>query len=133
LIEFYTEVRLVHVSSVIASGSLFALRGAMTLAGSSLPQHPAVRYLSYTIDTVLLTAALMLLSMLHLNPLATPWLATKLVLLLAYIVLGSFALKRARTRNGRAACWVMAMIVLLSMVAIARAKDPLALLRMVVN
>ena len=131
MIEFYPEVRLVHISSVIASGSLFALRGAMTLAGSSLPQHPAVRYLSYTIDTVLLTAALMLLSMLRLNPFATPWLTTKLALLLAYIALGSFALKRAPTQKVRTLCLVLALLVLLSIVAIARAKDPLAPLRMV--
>jgi uncharacterized membrane protein SirB2 len=130
LIEFYPEVRLVHISSVIASGSLFALRGAMTLAGSALPQHPAVRYLSYTIDTVLLTAALMLLSMLRLNPFATPWLSIKLGLLLVYIVLGTFALKRARTHESRAICLVLAMLVLLSMAAIARAKDPLVHLRM---
>lgn len=130
MIEFYPDVRLVHISSVIASGSLFALRGAMTLAGSALPQHPAVRYLSYTIDTVLLTAALMLLSMLRLNPFVTPWLSTKLVLLLAYVVLGSFALKRARTQKARALCLMLAILVLLSMVAIARAKDPLALLHM---
>lgn len=129
MIEFYPEVRLVHISSVIASGSLFALRGALTLGGSSLPQHPAVRYLSYTIDTVLLTAALMLLSMLRLNPFATPWLSTKLVLLLVYVVLGSFALKRARTQQSRTACLVGAVLVLLSMAAIARAKDPLAFLR----
>jgi uncharacterized membrane protein SirB2 len=131
LIEFYPEVRLVHISSVIASSSLFALRGAMTLAGSALPQHPAVRYLSYTIDTVLLTAALMLLSMLRLNPFATPWLTTKLALLLAYIALGSFALKRAPTQKVRTLCLVLALLVLLSIVAIARAKDPLAPLRMV--
>lgn len=131
MIEFYPEVRLVHISSVIASSSLFALRAAMTLAGSALPQHPAVRYLSYTIDTVLLTAALMLLSMLRLNPFATPWLTTKLALLLAYIALGSFALKRAPTQRVRTLCLVLALLVLLSIVAIARAKDPLAPLRMV--
>lgn len=130
MIEFYPEVRLAHISSVIASGSLFALRGAMTLAGSALPQHPAVRYLSYTIDTVLLTAALMLLSMLRLNPFVTPWLSTKLVLLLAYVVLGSFALKRARTPKARTVCLLLAILVLLSMVAVARAKDPLVLLHM---
>jgi uncharacterized membrane protein SirB2 len=81
LIEFYPDIRLVHITSVIASGSLFALRGVMTLAGSTLPMHPAIRYTSYAIDTVLLTAALMLLSVLRLNPFTTPWLATKLALL----------------------------------------------------
>lgn len=124
MIEFYPEVRLVHIGSVIASGSLFALRGALTLAGSAVPQYPVVRYLSFGIDTVLLTAALMLLSMLHLNPLTTPWLATKLVLLVAYVVLGSLALRRARTPRARAACLVLALLVLLTMAAIARAHDP---------
>ena len=88
-----------------------------------------MRYLSYTIDTVLLTAALMLLSMLRLNPFAAPWLSTKLGLLLVYIVLGSFALKRARTQMSRTLCLALAMLVLLSMAAIARAKDPLVLLQ----
>jgi uncharacterized membrane protein SirB2 len=133
LIEFYTDIRLVHIGSVIASGSLFALRGALTLAGSTLPQSPAIRYLSYTIDTVLLTAALMLLSILHLNPLTTPWLATKLALLLLYIALGSFALKRGRTRRMRAVFLALAILALLSMVTIARAKDPLAPMRLLTD
>lgn len=124
MIEFYPEFRLVHIGAVVASGSLFALRGALTLGGSRLPMHPAVRYLSYTIDTVLLTAALMLASMLRLNPFTTPWLATKLALLVAYVVLGSFALKRARTARARALCLAAALAVLLAIVAIARAHHP---------
>lgn len=125
MIEFYPQIRLVHISSVIASGSLFALRGALTLAGSRLPMHAAVRYLSYGIDTVLLTAALMLLSVLGLDPLATPWLATKLALLVAYVVLGSLALKRARTPRGRALAFTLAVLVFLAMTAIARTHHPL--------
>jgi uncharacterized membrane protein SirB2 len=57
--------------------------------------------LSYGIDTSLLGAAVLLLVILQLNPLFTPWLLTKLVLLLVYIVLGSMALKRARSRQLR--------------------------------
>src|SRR6187551_74890 len=52
----YPQIKLVHIWAVILSGALFALRGALTLAGSRLPQHALPRYLSYAIDTVLLTA-----------------------------------------------------------------------------
>ena len=63
-----------------------------------------LRYLSYSIDTVLLTAALMLLTILPGAMFANGWLATKLVLLVAYVVLGSFALKRGRTPRRAPGC-----------------------------
>ena len=55
------------------------------------------RYLSYSIDSVLLTAALMLVTILPHAMYANGWLTVKLVLLVVYVVLGSFALKRGRT------------------------------------
>ena len=57
--------------------------------------------LSYTIDTVLLTAALMLLTILPGAMFANGWLTTKLVLVVVYVVLGTFALKRGRTPRVR--------------------------------
>ena len=48
-----------------------------------------LRYLSYTIDTVLLTAALMLATILHQYPFVHAWLTVKVLLLVVYIVLGS--------------------------------------------
>jgi uncharacterized membrane protein SirB2 len=74
---------------------------------------------------VLLTAALMLMSVLHVNPGNQPWLAAKLSLLVVYVVLGSFALKRARTPRARLACFIAALAVFLSIVTIARTRDPL--------
>src|SRR3954462_1675333 len=74
MIEFYPEIKLVHVGAVIASGSLFALRGTLMLARSPLANHAALRYLSYAIDTTLLTAALMLVTILHQYPFVQAWL-----------------------------------------------------------
>ena len=56
MIEFYAEIRLVHIWSVILSGSLFFLRGAALLAGErAMPGRIAlsmpVKLASYTIDT----------------------------------------------------------------------------------
>jgi uncharacterized membrane protein SirB2 len=114
----------VHVAAVIASGGLFALRGAGVLAGARWPMFAPLRYLTYTVDTVLLTAALMLATILHQYPFVHAWLTVKVLLLVSYIVLGSFALKRARTRAARAACFAAAVLVYLFIVSVARAHHP---------
>src|ERR1043166_2620323 len=101
MLEFYPQIKWVHVAAVIASGSLFALRGAGVLAGSRWAMHAVPRYTSYAIDTVLLTAALMLATILRQYPFVHGWLTVKVLLLIAYIVLGSMALKRAPTRRAR--------------------------------
>ena len=68
MIEFYPQIKFVHIIAVILSGSLFALRGLLMLARSRFTNHPALRYLSYAIDTTLLTAALTLVTILHQYP-----------------------------------------------------------------
>ena len=129
MIAFYLQIKLVHIAAVLASGGLFALRGALVLAGVRWAMAAPLRYLSYTIDTVLLTAALMLLTALKLNPFVVPWLSVKLVLLVAYVVLGSLALKRARTRRARALCYAAALATFAFMYFVARTHHPLGLLQ----
>ncbi len=129
MIEFYLQIKFVHVASVVASGLLFALRGAAVLAGARWAMAAPLRYLSYTIDTVLLTAAMMLLTVLKLNPFVVPWLSVKLALLVVYVVLGSLALKRARSRRGQAICYAAALAVYVFMAFVARTRHPLGLLQ----
>lgn len=125
MIEFYPQIRMVHVAAVVASGLLFVLRGGAVLAGAHWGMAAPVRYLSYAIDTTLLTAALMLLTLLPTALFANGWLTTKLGLLLFYIVLGSFALRRGRTLRVRALCFVAAATTYAAMLGIARAHHPL--------
>jgi uncharacterized membrane protein SirB2 len=129
MIEFYPEIKLVHVCAVIASGSLFLVRGLAVNAGATWAMAAPLRYLSYAIDTVLLTAALMLSTILRMYPFVHSWLTAKVLLLVVYIVLGSFALKRGRTRRARIACYAAALLVFAAIVTIARAHDPLGPLR----
>ena len=131
MLEFYPQIKFVHVLCVILSGSLFAVRGLLMLAGSRLANQAIVRYLSYAIDTTLLTAALMLTSILRQYPFAQSWLTAKVLLLVVYIVLGVFALRRGRTRAIRAACYVAALAVFLFIVSIARLHDPRGLLLLI--
>ena len=129
MLEFYPEIRWVHICAVIASGSFFALRGAGVLAGARWPMWAPLRYLTYTIDTVLLTAALMLVTILHQYPFVQAWLTVKVLLLVVYIVLGTFALKRARTQQARAIFYIAALAVFLFIASVARAHHPLGILR----
>ena len=129
MIEFYSQIKWVHVAAVLASGGLFLLRGLLVqLRQPQLAMAAPVRYLSYSIDTVLLTAALMLLTILPGAMFANGWLTVKLGLLVAYVGLGSFALKRAQTPRLRRTCYVLAVLVFAFMLSIARAHHPLGAL-----
>ena len=128
MIEFYPQIRSVHILAVVLSGSLFALRGLFAVAGARWPHAAPVRYLSYTIDTTLLTAALMLLTILPGAMFANGWLATKLVLVVVYVVLGVLAMKRGRTRGIRRGCYVAALATFAMVYGIARAHHPLGFL-----
>ena len=124
MIEFYPDIRWVHIAAVLASGGLFAMRGIAMLAGARWYMAAPLRYLSYTIDTVLLTAALMLATVLHQYPFVQAWLTVKVLLLVVYVVLGSYALKRGATRVVRAWSFVAALSVYGFIISIARAHDP---------
>ena len=126
MIEYYTQIRAAHLFAVVVSGTLFAARGLGVLAGARWPMHAFVRYSSYTVDTVLLTAALMLVSLLPAAMFANHWLTVKLVLVVVYVGLGTLALKRARTPRGRAICYVAALVVFGVVIGIARHHSPLA-------
>ncbi len=126
LIAFYPQIKWVHIAAVSTSGTLFALRGALVQAGRPRWATAApVRYFSYSVDTVLLTAALMLLTILPGAMFANGWLATKLVLVVVYVVLGTFALKRGRTPRVRGACYLAALLVFASIIGIAITHHPL--------
>ena len=64
MMEFYPQVKWTHVHAVLCSGAIFALRGGAAILGAHWPQHWLPKYTSYTVDTILLTSATMLFSML---------------------------------------------------------------------
>ena len=127
MFEFYPQIKLVHVAAVVLSGSLFLLRGLAVQFGIAIAQAAPVRYLTYAIDTVLLTAALMLATIMPKGYFANGWLATKIILLVVYIVLGTIALKRGKTRTTRALAYLAALLVFAFMITVARAHHPLGI------
>jgi uncharacterized membrane protein SirB2 len=127
---WYPLLKSLHVALVTLSGALFALRGAGVLACARWPMDKGVRTASVVIDTLLLLSGVTLWTMLHLDPLRDAWLGVKLLLLLLYIVLGSLALKRARTPVLRAVFLLAAIVVFATMVGVALTHDPLGFWRL---
>jgi len=125
VIEFYSQTKAVHIVAVVLSGMLFATRGASAIAGARWPYLPGVRYLSYAIDTVLLTAALILATMLPAALFANHWLTVKLLVVVFYIVLGVSALRRGRSKRVRGTWFALALLTHLAIIGIAVAHHPL--------
>lgn len=130
LVDFYPSVKALHIGLVVTSGALFLGRGIGVLLGSGLPTSRPMRRLQQVIDSVLLLAAILLVVILEINPVTTPWLATKLSLLVAYIVLGIIALHGARGRAARAFAFMGALTCFALMYVIARTHDPFGPLRL---
>ena len=128
MIEFYPQIRQFHIFVALLSGALFAVRGALVLGGARWPMALPVKWLSYSIDTALLTAALMLLTILPGAMFANGWLTVKVTLIVVYVVLGVLAMRPARTRRTRALCYVLALLTFGAIYSIARAHHPLGIL-----
>jgi uncharacterized membrane protein SirB2 len=58
--EYYLVLRNAHIGCAIATIALFVLRGSLMLADPLRRNGPVLRYLPHAVDTVLLTTALML-------------------------------------------------------------------------
>ena len=126
--EYYFTLRSVHIACAVLTISLFAVRGMLMLAESPLLAHRALRWTPIAVDTVLLTTALMLMGIIHQYPFTTPWLTAKIGLLVAYMVLGSIALRYGRTKRMRMAALLGALATVAFLVTVARTHQPLGIL-----
>lgn len=129
LVDFYTAgswVRILHVSAATLSLALFVLRGAWMLADSPLREARWAKIVPHVVDTVFLGAGIALAIRIHQYPFVHGWLTAKVFGLIAYIVLGSVALKRGPTKPIRAAAFVAALAVFAYIVGVARTRHPLS-------
>ncbi len=128
MIVFYPDIKLVHLSAALISGTLFALRGLALLAGMRWPRAAVVRYLSYTIDTVLLTGAMMLLTILPRGMFANGWLLAKVAFIIAYVICGMLAFRASARGASRVVLYMAALLCFAQIYGIARSHDPAGLL-----
>jgi uncharacterized membrane protein SirB2 len=128
--QFYPQLHALHLVAVVLSGSLFLLRGLLVATGrAGRALAPLPRYLSYSIDTVLLAAAVALVVILPAAVFANGWLYPKLALLPVYIVLGYLALRSDPDSLRQKLCLAGALLAFAAMFLIARSHHPLGPLR----
>lgn len=120
----YAALKIIHVGAVVLSGVGFVIRYGLSVTGP--PQTGAlVRVAPHVVDTVLLCSALALAWVGSFNPLRVPWLEAKLAGLVLYILIGTIALKRGRTRRIRATAFVAALLAYAYILTVALTKSPL--------
>jgi uncharacterized membrane protein SirB2 len=124
----YLILKNLHLATIAITLTLFLLRGFWMMADSPRLQARWVRIIPHVNDTLLLTSGIALAVLIQQYPLVHGWLTAKLFALIAYIVLGTIALKRGKTRGQRIAAWIAALLVFGYMVAVALAHDPLPFL-----
>ena len=109
--DLYLPLRSVHMTCAALSILAFVIRYVWMLRESTLLQQRAVKIVPHIVDTLLLLSAIGLVGIIGFGSNAA-WLSAKIVGLIVYVVLGTLALKRGRTKGARAVFGLLAIIVL---------------------
>lgn len=124
----YGILKHLHLTTVILSFCLFIMRGIWMMAESPHLQARWVRIVPHVIDAILLASAIGLTLTLHQYPFAQGWLTAKVLGLIAYIILGSIALKRGSTLAIRVAAFIGSLAIFGYIVSVALTHSPLGFL-----
>lgn len=121
--DAYSFIRTLHIACAVASIAGFTLRGVLMLMESSWLQKRFVRIAPHVVDTLLLASAVWLAWFLGQVPFVHGWITAKIGALLAYIVLGTIALRRGKTKRVRAGAFAAALASVAYIVAVALTRD----------
>ena len=111
-----------HAGLALTSLVGFVIRGVWMMRGSPMLTRRWVKIAPHVIDTLLLLSGVTLVIHHQIYPTEKSWLAAKLLALVVYIVVGSIALKRGRTRVIRVTAFFAALMVFAYMLAVANTR-----------
>lgn len=120
----YWPLKYAHIALAFLSLTGFVLRGFWMMRGTALLDHRAVRTVPHVVDTLFLLSGIGLVLTLSLPVMQSPWLLSKLAGLVAYVVLGSIALRRGPTLAARQIAFVAALSAFAYIVGAAVSKSP---------
>lgn len=124
----YLALKHLHVTCVVLSGLGFCLRGWWVLRESPLARHRLARVMPHIVDTILLGSAVTMAWLSGQYPFVNGWLTAKLCGLIAYVLLGTMALKRGRTQAIRLRYFTAALLTYAYIVSVALTRNPLLVL-----
>ncbi len=120
----YLLLKHLHITAVTLSISIFVIRSVWMLMNSGLHQQRWIRRLSQNIDSILLASAIALTLVIHQYPFTHGWLTAKVTALLVYILAGTVALNRGKTRLIRNVSLAVAITSVGYILWVARSHNP---------
>jgi len=116
-------IKTLHISCVILSFSGFVLRGIWMVFDSAMLGNKWVKIVPHIVDTILLISAFFLVYVLGLSIFDHDWLLAKIIALVVYVLLGTLALKRGKTKKIKMLALVLAIATFLYIVSVAVTKS----------
>ncbi|NEN76262.1 SirB2 family protein [Pelistega sp. NLN82] len=121
--EYYLTIKSIHMSCAYLSISLLLLRIFLSVYRPALLEQATLKYLPHVIDTVLLTCAMLMLTVIGPNH---PFILVKIILLCVYIGCGYMTLRVAKTLIGKLIGTAVTLFVFIMIVGVAIYKSPLS-------
>lgn len=123
----YLALKYIHLASAALSITFFMVRGSWMLLDSARLHQRWVRIAPHVIDTVLLASAIAMVVWSRQYPFVQGWLTAKVIALVVYILLGTIALKRGKTKTVRVVALIGAVLVFAYIVMVAMTRQALVL------
>lgn len=120
----YTTLKILHMSLAMISVFGFVLRWSWRQYDSQLVRHRLTRIFPHVVDSFLLLSGVLLAMKINLSPVGGTWLGAKLWGLLAYILLGSAAMKLPVRRAAAVLAFLLALLAFAWMASVAVTKRP---------
>ena len=116
-------IKLIHMSTAFISISLFLVRGFWVYRSSPMMTKKWVKIVPHVNDTILLITAIILAITIQQYPITDGWLTAKISALIIYIVLGMFALKRAKEMKNKIVFFILALLTFGYIVGVALTRS----------
>jgi len=119
----YAALKILHMSLALISISGFVLRWVWLNSNSRMFRHKLTRVLPHVIDTLFLATGIWLAIVISQYPLSHGWLTAKVLGLIAYVIVGSIAMKDKNEPLIRTIAFIGALVIFAWIVSVARTKS----------
>lgn len=114
----YLSLLILHKTTVLLSIVGFFARGIGHLFNQGWVSKKPAKILPHVIDTLLLVSAISLVAMSAFS-FTDSWIVAKIIGLIGYILFGLMAFRFAKTRVQKALYWLIALVIVFYIVAVA--------------
>lgn len=123
----YVAIKHAHMMFAIISITLFILRAWLAIPAPDRIKSKLLKILPHIVDTLLLAMGVWLAVLSKQIPFDnSPWLTAKVVGLVLYIIVGTIAIKRGKTRNQRLIATFASIAIFAYIYGAAISKSPLS-------